>query len=481
MGGNRTTTTRNSTQTTNQNTVTPGTTMATGMAQQAQDANLMGRALGTSAFTGDRVAAAPELDTYVAQWGATPTTAVAQRTAGDSPFQVNQTHVDPNYQPGVQAGIDATNVMAPRLSDISSAGLGQIQTRLAGGDNSGLDPMLASLRGQHESTSARSQNQIAQAFGASGAYGGSNQGREMAWTSGENQRAFDASAAQLIWDNYLNNQSFMMAAPELAAGYAGLGTLGAEGLLRYGGLGQENQAAAAATDDANRQAQENNLWRSLTLQDTNAQLAAENDIALRDMNYQAADAQVRNQLAAAEAARGRDQAGLDNDFLRWLNEQELLAAQIGNAQGVMAIPGMIPGQTTTGVSTENSTETQRQQQSPWAIAASLAGAGMQMFTPGGFFAGSLGALGGAAGGANAARNAMASDRRLKKNTKYLFTDWRGVKWHRYQYIEDLDEVSRIGVMADELLDIAPEFVILGDDGYYKVDYAGLDAWQTVGA
>lgn len=483
MGGSRRTETRNTTSNTNQNVTTPGTQGATEMFGQVQGADLMGRALGTSAFTGDRVATAQDVGTYVAQWGATPSVAVAQRSATDTPFQTTQTHVDPNFGAGIQAGLDLANAQAPSLANISSAGLGQIQTRLAGGENAGLVPMLAALRAEHDTTSARTQNQIAQAFGASGAYGGSNQGRESAWTAGEQQRAFDANAAQLIWGNYLNNQNFMMAAPELAAGYAGVGTLPAEQLLHYGGLQQENAAAAAATDDANRQIAENNMWRSLTLGDTNAQLAAENDLALRDLNYQQEDARVRNELAAAEAARTRDQAGLDNDFLRWLNEQEVLASQIGNAQGVMAIPGMIPGQTMTNQTTENSTMTARDRQPPWATAAGLLGAGMRMFAPGGFFAGSLSGLGGArnAGAGMAAGAAGAfSDRRLKKNIQHILTDWRGVKWYKYQYVDDEGKASRIGVMADELEKLAPQFVFEDESGYLKVDYSELDAWQTVG-
>lgn len=494
MGGSRQTQTTNTTQNTNQNTTTPGTQPATQAFNQIQGSDLLTRALNTSAFTGDRVATTSDPGQFAAQWGATPANIVTQRTAGDTPMQTNQTWVNSNYEPGIQAGLDSVAGMSAPLSNIASAGLGQIESRLAGGENSGLQPLLASLRDQHESTSARTQNQIAQAFGAVGANGGSNMGRESAWAAGEQQRAFDANAAQLIWDNYLNNQNFMMAAPELTAGYAGVGTMGAEGMLRYGGLRQENQAGQAAVDDTNRQAAENNLWRSLTIQDTNAQLAAENDMAVRDANYQAEDARVRDQLSRAQWEQANTQAGYDNDFLRWLSEQETLQSQIANAGGYMALPGMIPGSSTTGQATTNSTTTTREQANPWQVAASLGGAALSAFGgggAGGLFSGALSALGGGANRANAlpvpnipsfqldpnTGRYVSSDRRLKKDIVFLFSDWRGVKWYSYHYIGDEGKIPRVGVMADEIQSYAPELVAQDEAGFLKVNYTGLDSWE----
>jgi len=70
-----------------------------------------------------------------------------------------------------------------------------------------------------------------------------------------------------------------------------------------------------------------------------------------------------------------------------------------------------------------------------------------------------------------------SDPRLKRDAKPIGKDARGVRWHEYAYLDDAPGTKRVGVMADELERIAPQFVHTGPDGFKMVDYGGLSAWE----
>lgn len=82
--------------------------------------------------------------------------------------------------------------------------------------------------------------------------------------------------------------------------------------------------------------------------------------------------------------------------------------------------------------------------------------------------GILGALSGIAGIAAKFIPGI-SDMRLKEDIKYLRTQNNGIRWYSFKFIGHPGK--HIGVMAQELLDIMPEAVIVGEDGYYRVDYA----------
>ena len=87
---------------------------------------------------------------------------------------------------------------------------------------------------------------------------------------------------------------------------------------------------------------------------------------------------------------------------------------------------------------------------------------------------------GAAGSAASAITSIASlfsDPALKRDAKPIATDDRGVTWHEYAYAWDAPGVKRVGVMADELEAIAPQFVVTGPDGFRRVDYGALAAWE----
>ena len=67
--------------------------------------------------------------------------------------------------------------------------------------------------------------------------------------------------------------------------------------------------------------------------------------------------------------------------------------------------------------------------------------------------------------------AEASDRRLKKNIVRVGTHPLGFGLYEFSYV---GRVARhTGVMAQEVLQIAPHAVVCGADGFYRVDYGAI--------
>ena len=64
-----------------------------------------------------------------------------------------------------------------------------------------------------------------------------------------------------------------------------------------------------------------------------------------------------------------------------------------------------------------------------------------------------------------------SDRRLKHEISRVGTLDSGLPLYRYKYLWS-DQVY-VGVMAQEVADVAPDAVVKGDDGYLRVNYARL--------
>jgi hypothetical protein len=77
-----------------------------------------------------------------------------------------------------------------------------------------------------------------------------------------------------------------------------------------------------------------------------------------------------------------------------------------------------------------------------------------------------------------ASTAVASDRRRKRHIRHIATLSDGIKLYSFRYV-DSDTVY-VGVMAQDLLE-DPRWrhaVIMGEDGYYLVDYDQLDLVMT---
>jgi alpha-galactosidase len=65
---------------------------------------------------------------------------------------------------------------------------------------------------------------------------------------------------------------------------------------------------------------------------------------------------------------------------------------------------------------------------------------------------------------------LKSDRRLKRDIKPMGTI-NGFNAYLFRYLDS--DQQYLGVMADEVLKIKPEAVIVGDDGYMSVNYGML--------
>jgi hypothetical protein len=64
-----------------------------------------------------------------------------------------------------------------------------------------------------------------------------------------------------------------------------------------------------------------------------------------------------------------------------------------------------------------------------------------------------------------------SDVRLKADINEVGTTVMGLPLYQFRYLDGTDRFE--GVMAQDVIAKMPEAVIMGDDGYYRVDYARL--------
>lgn len=78
----------------------------------------------------------------------------------------------------------------------------------------------------------------------------------------------------------------------------------------------------------------------------------------------------------------------------------------------------------------------------------------------------LGSIFGAAGSLGAA--AIMSDRRFKENIRRIGTLANGIATYAFNYLGD--KAQQFGVMAQEVLQVIPEAVVQGSDGYLRVNY-----------
>jgi hypothetical protein len=64
-----------------------------------------------------------------------------------------------------------------------------------------------------------------------------------------------------------------------------------------------------------------------------------------------------------------------------------------------------------------------------------------------------------------------SDVRLKADINEVGITVMGLPLYQFRYLDGTDRFE--GVMAQDVIAKMPEAVIMGDDGYYRVDYARL--------
>lgn len=106
-------------------------------------------------------------------------------------------------------------------------------------------------------------------------------------------------------------------------------------------------------------------------------------------------------------------------------------------------------------------------------AAAMAAGSQQRQSSGG--KGLLGSAIGAGAQLGAASIMASSDARLKTNIQYDTTDANGIHWYTWDWNTTAKELglagdSTYGVIAQEVMEIMPEAVVMYPDGYYRVNY-----------
>lgn len=184
---------------------------------------------------------------------------------------------------------------------------------------------------------------------------------------------------------------------------------------------------------------------------------------LQRQGYDAATAQTMQQLGMGQQALGQSAAGLMGvgSAQQGLTQADL-AAQYQEFMREQGMPLQQLGALTAGAG------------------AIPAGLGTQTATQNTGFGGILSAIGAAGQGV-----AAFSDPRLKENVQHIATS-NGIRYYRWTW-NDLaksigaDGTPPTGVMADELQAIHPDLVHRGEDGFLRVDYAGLAERQAAAA
>lgn len=218
------------------------------------------------------------------------------------------------------------------------------------------------------------------------------------------------------------------------------------------------QAQAAALNDVNAQ---NNTNQFNSTQNMNAQQSSiNNKLAALGMQLNSAGqiVSLNNQALGTATAQGgilasvgdtqqqQQQTELNNAYQAYQQGQQLTLAQ---QQMLNSALGLIPNQQTVS-STGNSS-------------------GTTSSTPG--IGGILSGVGGLA--SDIGSLAAFSDARLKENVKAIGQDDCGRNWYSYRYTWEPEGTYHEGVMAQEILHSDPDAVILGKDGWYRVDYSKL--------
>ncbi len=487
MSKGRTRQTTTSSGTMNQTSNATGTPFAQNLLGQIGSQDVLGQVFqANDGYSGPREATLNIPTNVGGEWGALPQTFVPQHTTGNAPQAQQQTAVDINYRPGIEAGINNANAQAGQLQAISDAGLAGVQTAI-GSPHQGLDEMLNALRTQHNITSAQQTQNLAEVAGQQGAFGGTSFARDNAMQTGELQRAFDNQAAQLLWADQGRRDQWLRDGAGVAGSFAGVADLTPQRLLNYGNLGLANQQNIEDINFANRTADANNAFTAGQLVDTNRDRAAQDAIAAWEAAFNVSDQNARNSMVRAALEQGNAQTGLNNQYYNWASDQEALDQMLNRLQMLMGTAASAPGGSTSGTSNETSTTTTRQSQSALATLGSILGAGMQFGGAGGFGsitgagAGLAGAGAGAAGAGGAASAIssilpfiFASERRLKENIVPLFESRKGIRWYAFNYKNNNE--PQTGVMEDEVRYIPGAVKII--DGVNHVDYNVISRWEA---
>lgn len=413
---------------------------------------LSGQVANMSSWAGDRMARPEVLDKYVAEWGQMPSKFVTQKSTTAAPSQVTGNFVAPNAEEGIAAGMQTGQAYHDAAQPLMSSGLQTIGQVIGNQQNPYMADVVANIQREHGEGAARARNAYLQDMGAAGSFGGVDMDRGLAWMAEQQQGELDSTLANLYYGDYQNWLDRVYQAPAAMAAYGAAGRMGADTLAEFGGMRQANLQQAEDVRRENAQIGEFNAWQQGQLADTNVERAAADELAKWNAQHQIDDAVIKNQVAQSEARTGQAQVDLDNNYMRWLAEQENTANKTQLMSQLMALTNMVPDTTTYTQGSGSGTGTQQQGSGNNSAAA-------------------------AASIMSALIMAFASDKRVKTDIELIGQDNRGVNWYNYRYKWDPPGTKRQGVMAQELLAKAPQFVFNFMDDMLGVDYAGLTNWK----
>ena len=382
---------------------------------------------------------------------------------------------------GVQSRLsnfDPSSMSAAQLADAQRMqGVGAVRSAMAPDQigvnqlaSTNLDPYLSPYTqsvidaGQADIERQRqmASNTLGAQAEAAGAFGGSRQAVQEGVLAGEALRQAGALSAQQ------RQQGFNTA---LQSGQFDIGNVQQARALQSGQqmtantLGQQAREAAAARDQA---ARAGNMQAANQFAMQQAQLEQAANAANYQGQFQAANIQgtaanamgslagqrlqsemsgLGAQMAAGEQQRALEQAQLQSDYAMFQQQQDFPMTQLN---ALLAAGSGIPA----GLGTVSTRD-------PFgglkAVGSVMQGAG---------------AFGGAGGFA-----ALASDIHLKENITPVGSQ-DGVNFYTWDWNEAGEKVAhegqpRFGVMAQELEKTHPDLVVIGDDGYRRVNYDGL--------
>jgi hypothetical protein len=283
---------------------------------------------------------------------------------------------------------------------------------------------------------------------AAGAFGGSRQAVQEGVLAGEALRqSADLSATQR---QQAYNQALQAAQFDIGGTQAARTLASTQGMTAET-LAQQAREAAAARAQAVNAANYQSQFTAAGIQSAAANAMA--DLAGSRMQSQLTG--LGAQMAAGEQQRALEQAQLQSDYAMFQGEQAYPLSQLN---ALLAAGSGIPA----GLGTVT-------QHDPFGGLTA--------------FGNLLSGAGSAATGGQAAGLWGGSDTRLKENVKPLYKR-DGIQFYSWDWNDEGKRIARpdqptVGVMAQELEKIHPDLVMVGDDGYRRVNYVGLS--ERIGA
>lgn len=160
--------------------------------------------------------------------------------------------------------------------------------------------------------------------------------------------------------------------------------------------------------------------------------------------------------------QGNAETALQSDIDRWNYGQNLPNQNLQNYAGLVGGFGGLGGSSSSTQAARLSSGQRWGNAATGAAGGALAGAQL---------GGSLGPWGAVLGGVLGAGYGYFSDRRVKRDIKFIGVMPNGLPVYAFRYVGD--DTPQIGHMADEVREKFPDLVTRGFDGLDRVDYQGL--------